>query len=419
MSLDSKLQALPRSPGVYLFKSRQGEVIYVGKAKSLRRRVSSYFSKQPDLKTKVLLSRLADIDYIVVGSETDALLLEADLIKKYHPRYNILMRDDKSYPFLKLTIKEEWPRLLLVRRKEKDQALYFGRYDGAMARDIIRLVKKLFPIRWCKDSPLNSRPQPCLYFRIGACAAPCTGRAGREEYLAMIKGIRLFLEGKFAGALAKLQEEMARASAGQEYEKAAAIRDRIGSLNKLLEMRALEKAPGPRLLSEVHDLRDRLNLSVLPMRIEAFDISNISGSNIVGAMAVFYGGTPLKSDYRRFKIRTVTGKPNDVAALAEVVKRRYGLSLAKKLPVPDLVLIDGGIGQVNAAAAALNRLSLDRLPVIGLAKREEELFFPGRNRGVNLPAGSPALHLLQRLRDEVHRFAITYHRQKRSQGIYR
>ncbi len=413
MSLDKKLQALPAKPGVYLFKNRLGEIIYVGKAKSLRRRVTSYFKKTDDLKTSVLLSRLADIDYIVVGSETDALLLEADLIKKYHPRYNILMRDDKAYPYLKLTVNEEWPRLLFVRRKAKDGALYFGRFEGAMARDILRLIKKLFPIRWCKETPLRKREQPCLYYRIGACASPCTGRISRTDYLALVKGIRLFLEGKMAGALAKLQAEMAQASRAQEYERAAAWRDRIEALTKLMAAKKLEREPAPRLLAELNELKELLNLTTLPMRIEAFDISNISGSNNVGAMVAFYGGVPLKSDYRKFKIYSVTGKPNDTASMAEVIRRRYGGELAKKLPRPDLVLIDGGLPQVNAAAKIIKDIAL-----IGLAKREEEIYWPRQFRPLKLSKNSPALKLLQRIRDEAHRFAVTFHRQKRSQGIY-
>ena len=188
-SLKEKLNSLPNQPGVYLFKDKNGVIIYIGKAKSLRKRVASYFTKPPEIKTGILLDRLYDIDYIVAGSELDALILEDELIKKYKPRYNISLRDDKAYPFLKLTVNEEWPRLFLARRKAKDGALYFGRYQGGMVRAIIRLVKKIFPIRWCKESPLRRREQPCLYYRIGSCSGPCLRKISHEDYLALVQGI--------------------------------------------------------------------------------------------------------------------------------------------------------------------------------------------------------------------------------------
>ncbi|MGB9612787.1 MAG: GIY-YIG nuclease family protein, partial [Candidatus Margulisiibacteriota bacterium] len=212
-SLKDKLKSLPNKPGVYLFKDKSGQVIYIGKAKSLRKRVSSYFRAKPDIKISVLLDRLYDIDYLVTGSELDALLLEDELIKKYKPRYNVALRDDKAYPYLKLTVTEEWPRLFLVRRKEKNGALYFGRYQGGMVREIIRLVKRLFPIRWCKESPLKMRQQPCLYYRIGSCAGPCIGKISKNDYQALVRGIILLLEGKMEEAKEKLEAQMHRAAA--------------------------------------------------------------------------------------------------------------------------------------------------------------------------------------------------------------
>jgi excinuclease ABC subunit C len=417
-SLKEKLKALPSKPGVYLFKDRSGVIIYVGKAKSLRKRVSSYFSKSPDIKTGILLERLYDIDYVVAGSEMDALILEDELIKKYKPRFNISLRDDKAYPYLKLTVQEKWPRLFLARRKEKDGALYFGRFEGRMVREVIRLVKKLFPIRWCKESPLRLRQQPCLYYRIGSCSAPCIGKISQTEYLALVQGIVLLLEGKMGKAFEKLRGEMEKASAKQDYERAAYLRDRIKILHKMMEEKDLRKAPAPRRLSEIEELKNRLKLKKPPMRIEAFDISNIRGANIVGAMVTFYGGLPLKNDYRKFKIRSIEKRPNDVAAIYEVIRRRYAGALSKKMPLPDLVLVDGGIGQVNSGARGLADARHPQLPIIGLAKREEKIYVPQGKKPLALAKTSVALQLLQRIRDEAHRFAIAYHRAKRAKSLF-
>ncbi len=418
-SLKEKLKALPNKPGVYLFKDKNGTILYVGKARSLRRRVASYFKKPAELKTSILLDRLYDIDYILTASELDALILEDELIKKYKPRYNISLRDDKAYPFLKLTVNEEWPRLFLARRKVKDGALYFGRYQGGMVREVLRLIKKLFPIRWCRESPLRAREQPCLYYRIGSCSGPCIRRVSREDYLALVNGIISLLEGKMGEALDKLKEEMDKSAEQKDFERAAYLRDRIRILEKMMEGRELAKAPSPRRLSEIAELKKALKLKRDPMRIEAFDISNISGSNIVGAMVAFYGGLPLKSEYRKFKIKSVEKKPNDAAAIYEVVRRRYAGTLSKKMPLPDLVMVDGGIAQVNSGAKALVEAGRRDMPIIGLAKREERIFRPRENRPLTLPRSSFALQLLQRIRDEAHRFAITYHRAKRRKDFYR
>jgi excinuclease ABC subunit C len=417
-SLKEKLKALPGKPGVYLFKDKSGAILYVGKAKSLRKRVSSYFTKAPDVKTSILLAKLLDIDFIVTGSEMDALLLEDELIKKYKPRYNIALRDDKAYPLLKLTVNEQWPRLFLARRKEDDGALYFGRFQGGMVREVVRLVKRLFPIRWCKETPLKKRQQPCLYHRIGSCSGPCVGKISRRDYLALVKGVIALLTGKMDQAETQLRQEMAKAAEEQDFERAAYLRDRIKVLDKMLETKDLRHAPAPRRLEELDELQKQLKLSAAPMRIEAFDISNIQGANIVGAMVVFHGGLPLKSDYRKFKIRTLEAKPNDVAAIYEVVKRRYAGSLAKKLPQPDLVLVDGGLAQVNSGARALAEAGYPRLPIIGLAKREELIFEPGRSRPISLAKRSAALQLLQRVRDEAHRFVITFHRSRRAKSLF-
>jgi excinuclease ABC subunit C len=417
-SLKEKLKCLPTKPGVYLFKDKSGTVIYVGKAKSLRKRVSSYFTKKPDIKTGILLERLKDIDFILTKTELEALLLEDELVKKYRPRYNVALRDDKAYPMLKLTVNEEWPRLFLARRKEKDDALYFGRYQGRMVREVIRLVKKLFPIRWCKESPLKMRQQPCLYYRIGSCSGPCVGKISRGQYLSLVEAIKDLLEGKMEKSVSILKTEMEKSSEELNFERAAYLRDRIEILEKMMEGGELKKAPAPRVLSEIVELKKKLNLAKDPMRIEAFDISNISGKNVVGSMVVFLGGVPLKNDYRKFKIRSVKEKPNDVAAIYEVVKRRYTGSLTKELALPDLIMVDGGLAQANAAFKALKAAHRRGLSVIGLAKRNEEIYFPKKNRPLRLKKNSPALKLLQRVRDEAHRFAITFHRAKRAKSLF-
>jgi excinuclease ABC subunit C len=417
-SLKEQLNALPAGPGVYLFKDRRGEIIYVGKAKSLRRRVASYFKPKPELKTSILIDRLHDIDYVTTASELAALLLEDELIKKYKPRYNVALRDDKAYPFVKLTVNEEWPRLLLARRKENDGALYFGRYQGGMVRAVIRLVKKLLPIRWCKESPLRMRQQPCLYYHIGSCSAPCTGNISHDDYLALVNNVIQILEGKMDKAIDGLKAEMAKASARQDFEQAAFLRDKLEMLEKMMEGKTgLAKPPAPRLLGEITELQKTLKLEQPPMRIECFDISNIQGSNIVASLVTFLGGLPLKNDYRRFKVRSLAGKPNDVKAMSEVITRRYTGSLSKKMDLPDLVMVDGGLPQVNAAERALAAARIDR-PVIGLAKREEEIYFPGRSKPLRLPREAAALRLLQRIRDEAHRFAITFHREKRRKTLF-
>jgi excinuclease ABC subunit C len=346
------------------------------------------------------------------------LLLEDELVKKYRPRYNVALRDDKAYPLLKLTVNEEWPRLFLARRKEKDGALYFGRYQGRMVREVIRLVKKLFPIRWCKESPLKIRQQPCLYYRIGSCSGPCIGKINREQYLSLVDAIKDLLEGKMERSISKLKAEMEKASEELNFERAAYLRDRTKTLERMMEGADINKAPAPRLLSEITELKKELKLPKDPMRIEAFDISNISGRNVVGSMVVFLGGVPLKNEYRKFKVRSVEEKPNDVAAIYEVVKRRYTGSLKKELVLPDLILVDGGLSQVNAALKALEGTRLETLPLIGLAKRNEEIYFPKKSKPLSLPKSSAALKLLQRVRDEAHRFAIAYHRAKRAKSLF-
>ena len=407
-----KLPSLPQKPGVYLFKDKNGTVLYVGKAKALRRRVASYFRLDQELKTALLVSKIADLDYIITASELDALILENELVKKYQPRYNMMLKDDKNYPFLKLTVNEEWPRLVIARRQEEDGALYFGRYQGGMARAIIKTVKKMFPLRWCNEAPLKKRTQPCLYYHVGSCRAPCVGKISQEKYQALVEGVKILLSGNLGQALQKLQEEMRRAAAAQDYERAGYFRDSLGQLEKMLEGKGEKKED-----TALQDLKRVLALDKLPERIECFDISNLQAANMVGSLVVFLDGAPLKSDYRRFKIRSVKGKPNDFQAIYEVVKRRYTGTLAKKLPWPDLVVVDGGRPQVDMAWRALKEAGL-RVPLLGLAKEKEGIVRPFKVGQLVLPRGDKGLQLLQRLRDEAHRFAINYHRKMRKQAFF-
>ncbi|MDI6731862.1 MAG: excinuclease ABC subunit UvrC [Candidatus Margulisbacteria bacterium] len=383
-SLEDKINSLPRKPGVYFFYDKFHTIIYVGKAKSLKTRVQSYFRKQNDLKTAVLLKRLRDIGCQETKSEMDALVLESELIKKHQPRYNLLLKDDKAYPFLKLTVNEEWPRIIMVRRKESDGARYFGPYCGGMARAILSLVRINFPVK-----------------------------LSRAAHGQLIQSIILLLEGKSDAALLKLKSEMLRASEKQDYEWAKILRDRIRQLEKMLEGIHLgQEVPGQKNTA-LEDLRQALKLEKLPMRIEAFDISNLQGTEMVGSMAVFFGGWPKKADYRRFKVKTVGPLPSDVAAMQEIVYRRYSKTLAQKLPLPDLILIDGGKPQLNAALSALEKAGKLNITVVGLAKKEEDLYLPGRKNPIKLKNDSPALLLLQNIRDEAHRFAVAYHRLRR------
>ena len=418
MNLKAKAQALPKLPGVYLFKDQRGVVIYVGKAKVLRQRVASYFKPLEDIKTKILIEKAADLDYVLTDSELKALLLENKLIKKYHPQYNVSLRDDKTYPYLKLTINEPWPRLLMVRKKLPDGAKYFGPFQGAMVREILRLAKKTFPLRWCKKTPLIKRQQPCLYYRLGSCSGPCIGKSNQAEYHRLVAGLILFLKGKTNQALTILNEAMAKAAKGRNYERAAYFRDKIKLLQKMFTQESKSAKLFGQPTERLYALQKELQLKALPLRIEAFDISNISGTNMVGSMVVFQAGLPLKTDYRRFKIASLKDKPNDVAAIFEVVIRRYTRTLAQKLPQPSLILVDGGKGQVNAAAQALAKAKLDFVPVIGLAKKEEIIFFPGPKTELILAKTSQALQLLQQIRDEAHRFAVNFHRHKRQASLF-
>jgi excinuclease ABC subunit C len=537
VSLDDKLSRLPDRPGVYLYRDAKAQVIYVGKAASLKSRVRSYFqeSRAPDPKTDALVRQIADLEYIVTDNELEAMMLEANLVRKHRPRYNIILRDDKHYPFLRLTTDEEFPRLLVARRVRNDGSTYFGPFYPATAmRETLRLTRQLFPLRTCSITIDGRLERPCIQYAIHRCNAPCTGWETQEGYAQTVRDVKRFLEGKDDDLARRLTEEMERAASEEKFERAAVLRDQIQSLNKVRERQKIISteevdqdvigvvrqgsdacvelffvrkgrlvgqeafffdkvsgwsdgeilsafvrqfygkavAPAPELLlSEaipetelvtewlsglagrrvtlttpqrgarrefvamaeanaaialqnhllsrddrqqyvLEELRRALSLPGAPNRIEGYDISNIQGTEQVGSMVVWENGDLKKDDYKRFRIRTVAGA-DDFASLREVLTRRFAKALEQGSVLPDLVLIDGGRGQLNVGLSVLQELGLDWLPVIGLAKQQEEVYVGESPQPLALDPTSPALHTLQRIRDEAHRFAITYHKKLR------
>lgn len=532
--LAEKLLHLPEKPGVYLMKDEQGRIIYVGKAVVLYNRVRSYFhsSRNHSPKVQAMVARIADLEYIVTGSEMEALILECNLIKKHRPKYNISLRDDKTYPYIKVTLQEEFPRLYATRRVQKDGARYFGPYTNAGAvHEVIELVRKLFPLRTCRM--LTAR-RPCLEYHIKRCLAPCANLVDQETYQGMIKEVCLLLEGRSDAVLRSLQRRMEAAAEDLSFELAAKLRDQLTAVKKVTEKQNIVTGAGdqdaiglarsalgtcaqvffirsgkmvgrdhfllsgseeeedeavltaflkqyynqatfvpkevllPLALEEQHLLADwltqlkgsrvavetpkrgtkknivtmandnaaivlseqetklkahsaqtaeavaelgrYLGLTELPDRMECFDISHIQGAETVASMVVFEGGMPKKEDYRRYKLQTVEGKPDDFKSMQEVVGRRYE---DQNQPTPNLIIIDGGKGQLSSALEIIRRAGLT-VPVIGLAKEFEHIFKEGDSEPLILPRHSQALYLIQRIRDEAHRFAITYHRKLRS-----
>ena len=540
--LQSKLDHLPEQPGVYLMKTERGEIVYIGKARVLADRVRSYFLRGSDHtpKTNVLVGQVTDIETIVTRSDLEALILESNLIKQHRPRFNVVLRDDKQYPYLRLPIKEEFPRLSIVRRVQKDGALYYGPYvpTGAM-RETLKVIRKVFPLATCEIEINGQAERACLEFEIKRCMAPCIGNQTREEYHLIVKQVRMFLEGRDTELLDGLRAEMEAAAERENFEEAARLRDRIVKIDRTLERQrvtqtssidqdvmgiarqgaavdlqmlfvrgglligrkdffwpegadtpdeelvrsaieqfynkdglppkellipaSLEDKPviedwlsqkkgeavrvvtperGAKhqllLLAEenagaavanhlrdqeidrqaVEELKRLLRLPRAPRRIECFDISNTMGDQSVASMVVWEEGQAKKADYRKYRIKTVEGA-NDFASMQEVVARRY--HEPQDLPLPDLVMIDGGLGQLMAATEGLRAIGRSELAMIGLAKargdKEERIFLPGRKNPILLNPSSPATHLLQRIRDEAHRFAITYHRKLRGKAL--
>lgn len=421
--IEEKLQLLPERPGVYLMKDEAGTIIYVGKAIILKNRVTQYFRQnhQHAPKVRAMVERIADFEIIITGSEVEALILECNLIKKHRPKYNISLKDDKMYPYLKVTVQEKFPRVFVTRKLLNDGARYFGPYtDAGALHDCVRLLKKMFHFRICRNM---KKGKSCLEYHIKGCLAPCIAQVDEEEYRSMIQKICLFLEGRTKQVEADLKQQMLAAAEDLEFEKAARLRDQLNSVQKLSEMQkgVVRRARDESInrLQRVHDqtigaveeLGRYLGLRVPPYRMECFDISHIQGSETVASMVVFEGGVAKKSDYRRFKIKSAEGKPDDFKSMREVTTRRYGVPDAT---MPDLIVIDGGKGQLSSALEIIRGAGHLDVPVVGLAKREEEVFREGESEPVILPRESQSLFLIQRIRDEAHRFAITYHRRLRS-----
>ena len=533
-----KLKLLPESPGVYLMKDARGKIIYVGKAIILKNRVRQYFqsSRNQAPKVRAMVSHIADFETIMTANEVESLILEANLIKKHRPRYNIRLKDDKSYPYVKVTVQEEYPRVFITRRVVRDGARYFGPYTNVTAlRDSLKLLKRLFPMRTCRTMP----ERPCLEYHIKRCLAPCVGKVTAEDYGAMIRAVLLFLEGRTDDVERELEHRMNLAAEAYHFETAARLRDQLTAVRKAAErqnivtgagdqdaigmarsaagvcvqiffirggkmigrehfllrgseeesdadiLRAFleqyynqatfvprevllpcaidaagqeiierwlaEKKGGGKVvlltpqrgtkhdivematgnaekfltdeetrrsladeqtLGAVEELGRYLGLRKLPYRMECFDISHNQGQETVASMVVFEGGMPKKSDYRRFKIKSAEGKPDDFLSMREVTTRRY-VGLPKE-ELPDLIIIDGGKGQLSSALEIIrNEAGHKEVPVVGLAKQFELVFTEGNSEPVELPRRSPSLYLIQRIRDEAHRFAITFHRKLR------
>jgi excinuclease ABC subunit C len=408
-------------------------ILYVGKAKDLAKRVAQYFNpNKDDVKNQVLAPLVRKIDYIACSSEREALVWERRLISRHQPFFNSMWKDGKSYPFVKLSLQEDFPRLSIVRRKPRDGAAYFGPYPQVSAvRSLLGHLwrSKAFPLRPCEydfslENPLAERKiKACLYYHTRECPAPCAGRISPEAYRRIAEDARLFFSGRFQELKGRLLCEMAEASRALDFERAAVLRDNAGALEHMAD-RVLYSAVRPERVDSrleasrsVTDLQKALGLARPPHHIECFDISHLSGREAVGSMACFRGGSPNKSHYRRFKIRGAFGI-DDTASIAEVVGRRYRRLIAAGEEMPDLVLVDGGKGQLSAAEKALAEIPL-RIPLAALAKREEEIHLPGRPPALRLERGRPALALLQRLRDEAHRFAVGYHRNLRGKNLFR
>ncbi|MHB9031620.1 MAG: excinuclease ABC subunit UvrC [Anaerolineae bacterium] len=550
----ARLAGLPLKPGVYIMRDVEKHVIYVGKAILLRHRVRSYFqdSAQHPPKTQRLVEEVADLEWIVTGSELEALVLECELIKRYRPRYNVRLKDDKRYPYIMVTMQEEFPRIMVVRSMQHDGARYYGPFTSSQAvYQSLELIRHLFPYRTCNRVITGHDRSPCLYYHIKLCHGPCIGAIDMLGYREEIERACLFLEGKQEQILDQMRAEMLEASDALLYEKAARLRDDIDSISRIVErqrivsghledhdfiafarndgqscvqvffirngkligreyyiltgtqdeeneailssfitqfydeaaeippevllqndldslgviqewlqtkrgskvlikvpkrgekyqvmqmarenaaetlnkLRAEWEADVSKQTEAIDQLQQALNLPTLPVRIECYDISNTQGTSATGSMVVFNKGVPSKQDYRNFRIRTVEGA-NDFASMAEVLTRRF--SRAKEDTqktvdgkvnrwslMPDLVIVDGGKGQLNAALEVMRELELTKIPVVGLAKQHEEVFLPDRPESIWLPRDSQALYLVQRIRDEAHRFAISYHRQLRAKA---
>lgn len=424
-----KVRKFPTTSGVYIFKDDKGRVIYVGKAKNLRSRASSYFSAEAavDGRTGYWVKEIADVDFLETENEVDALLTESRLIKDVQPKYNKEQKDDKTFPYLMITQREDFPRVEFTREPQDKNAKLYGPFTSASAlRGAIQVLQRIFKFRTCSLDIDESDERwkwfrPCLLASIGQCTAPCNLRISKEEYRKDIRRLQMFLEGGRTRLIKQLQDEMREASKNLEFEKAAKLRDEITMLERLDERGELETHAQPEVFyvdpkKGLAGLRKVLGLSQTPRTIEGVDIAHLGGSDTVASLVQFLDGLPFKPGYRRFKIRGVDGV-DDFRSIHEVVARRFKRLSESSEVFPDILLIDGGKGQLNAAMAAFRDLKIEPPTVISLAKREEEIYRPGESEPLKLSRHSFALRLLQYVRDESHRFAQHYHhllREKRT-----
>lgn len=416
-----KVKSFPTAPGVYLMKDDKGGVLYVGKAKNLRNRAGHYFTKAAadDPRTCDLVKLIADIDFIPADSEVDALLLEARLVKDIQPRFNVELKDDKTFPYLQIRVREDFPRVEFTRKPRRRGVRLYGPFTSARSlRMAMQLLQRIFQFRTCTldihDQDERWRWfRPCLLHSIRQCTAPCNFRVSKEDYRRQIRALRMVLEGKKEKLLARMQRQEREAAADLDFEKAARLRDDIAALRKLAQRGEVDRDFQPEVFpidpkKGLKGLRQVLGLKATPRSIEGIDIAHLGGEDTVASLVSFIDGLPFKPGYRKFKIRTVAGI-DDFASIREVVTRRFGRLAAQDELFPDVLLIDGGKGQLNAALAAFDILGVEPPVLISLAKREEEIYRPGESEPIRLSKHAGALRLLQYVRDEAHRFAQHYH----------
>jgi excinuclease ABC subunit C len=416
-----KVKQFPPSPGVYLMKDAQGVVLYIGKAKNLRSRAGHYFTKAgaEDKRTADLVKLIADVDFVPADSEVDALLLEARLVKDVRPRFNVDLKDDKTFPYLQIRIREEFPRVEFTRTPRRHGVRLYGPFTSARTlRQAMQVLQRLFQFRTCSldirsDDERWRWFRPCLLHSIRQCTAPCNFRVTREEYRKQIRKLRLVMEGKKHRLIAEMEKEMQEASAALLFEKAARLRDDVEALKKLGQRGDADRDVQPEVFpidpkKGLLGLRKALGLEKTPRTIEGVDVAHLGGSETVASLVHFIDGLPFKPGYRRYRIQSVRGV-DDFASIREVVTRRFRRLSRKEETYPDILLIDGGKGQLSAALDAFQLLGLEPPTLISLAKREEEIYRPGNSEPLRLSRHSAALRLLQYVRDEAHRFAQHYH----------
>lgn len=416
VDISKKIAGLPLRPGVYMFLDENLSVIYVGKAKTLRKRVQSYFrhSSFASPRLRKLVESIRDVSVIRTESEAEALIVEARLIKQYQPFFNIDLKMNERYPYVRIT-DEPFPRIVITRRRDPDDSGYIGPFVSAgELRQMFRMVERYFPLRNCKGDSRRGpwRERPCVRFELGKCPAPCAGRSDPSEYRERVADIILLLKGQSADLVGRLRERMDRASRSLDFENAGRFRDTIRSLWKMSRQHvsfALSEPAGPETWTGLLMLKETLGLSAVPWRIEGFDVSHFSGGETYGVCVVFEQGIPNPGLYRKFKIRSVEGV-DDLSAIRETVERRYSRVVEESGALPQMILIDGGPQQLVSAVRALESVGLSDIPCAAIAKREELIYIPGEAKPLRLPGDSQALLILQRVRDESHRFAIAANR---------